>query len=68
MYKVGDIILGSKVYGKTNKLVGTITEIEEKNYLPQITYRGMDILTIKWNDGQVAKFHREDIKRLAREN
>jgi hypothetical protein len=61
MIQVGDIILGSCVYGKTNKLVGNVVEIQEKTYLPQITYRGMDIITIKWNDSQIAKFNREEL-------
>jgi len=62
--KIGDKLKGSQFYGKNNTLIGIITKIEEVTYQPQPYYRGMDIVTIKWDNGATAKFHREDIKIL----
>ena len=59
--KIGDKVLGRQLYGKANKLIGTITNIEGVTYQPQPGYRGEDIITIKWDSGTVARFHREDI-------
>ena len=49
--RIGDKVKGSQVYGKYNKLEGEVISKDEKG-----------IITIRWEDGQVARFCRNDIK------
>ncbi len=61
MIEIKDKILGSQVYGRKNRLEGIITDIYHDTNTP---YIGDDVVTIRWNDGQVAKFTRFSIKAL----
>ena len=56
-YEIGKRVSGESVYGRKAKgMVGTIIDI-----LPRPgDYRMEDIITVKWDDGQVAKFHFRD--------
>ena len=53
MIKLGCSVKGSKVYGSYNQLTGTVTKIEFSGW-----GEGWDILTVDWDDGQVAHFYR----------
>jgi len=58
--KIGDKIDGKAVYGKGCKLVGEVISIV--HHEAEGPYVLNDVVTIRWNDGQIAKFHRGDIR------
>lgn len=64
--KIGDTLKGSQFYGKKNTLIGIIVQIEEVTYQPQPFYRGKDIITVNWDNGTTARFHRENIHEWTR--
>ena len=57
---IGAKVKGSAFYGKKNTLTGTITQIKEVTFEPQPFYRGKDIISIEWDNGTTARFHREN--------
>ena len=60
--KVGDRVPGGQFYGKGYTHVGTVIAIEEVVHTAQPWYRGMDVITIRFDDGQVARFNRENVR------
>ena len=58
---LGDEIKGSSVYGKGCKWVGyviAIRHLEEEGL-----YTGNDVVSIEWDNGITARFHRKDLNK-----
>ena len=59
MLKINDEIDGRRVYGKKSELTGKVFSIEHNP--EHEMYKMEDIITIRWDDGQISKFYRKDL-------